>query len=162
MAKIAKKSVVCDGVTGQVVFDWADGQKEGYGLNDLSEEMVVRLAIHGLAQKLGDSYAGAKSVKEAQDNVAYLFAALASGDWTIKGERTSTGGIWAEALAAVTGQPIEACAAKLAEMDEAQLKVIKANPQMKAAKAKIDLERAEKKAKLAEGETEGLDLSDLF
>jgi hypothetical protein len=33
---------------------------------------------------------------------------------------------------------------------------------MKAAKAKIDLERAEKKAKLAEGETEGLDLSDLF
>ena len=161
MAKIAKKTTVCDGVTGQVNFEFVDGTTISANLNDLPEGMVIRLAVHGLAQKLGDSYAGATSIKEAQNNVTELSAALVNGDWTIKGERTSTGGIWAEALAKVTGQPLDVCAEKLRGMDDAELKAIKAHPQVKTAKAEIDLERAKEKAKRASTE-EGPDLSDLF
>lgn len=161
MAKIAKKTVTCDGVTGRVQFDFMDGTTQRYGLNDLSEEMVIRLAVHGLSQKLGDTYAGATSVKEAKGMVEELFTAMVNGDWTIKGERTGTGGILAEALSVVTGQPLEACAEKLREMEEEQTKALKKNPQIKAVIAEINLERAKAKAK-ATATDEGEDLSALF
>lgn len=41
-----------------VSFTYADGGLRVYSLDDLTMDMITRLALHGLAQKLGDSYAG--------------------------------------------------------------------------------------------------------
>ena len=56
MSARTKKIVNVDSVS--VSFSYADGGARVYSLEDLTPAMVTRLALHGLAQKLGDSYAG--------------------------------------------------------------------------------------------------------
>lgn len=51
-----KKNVNVD--DRSVSFTYADGGLRVYSLEELTPAMVTRLALHGLAQKLGDSYAG--------------------------------------------------------------------------------------------------------
>ena len=61
MAKIANKIVGEEAVT----FEFANGEQVVARLDALTPEMVKRLAIHGLSQKMGDSYARAAGAGDA-------------------------------------------------------------------------------------------------
>lgn len=126
-------------------------------LSELPAHIVARALAHGVSQKAGDSYAGAKDepdpVAFAKASVADVFKALRAGDW--RTATIGTGGSrvsdFAKAVAAVTGKPIEEVMATLAEMTDEQKKPIKDNPAVKAALANIKAEAAiAKAAKLGE------------
>ena len=51
------------------------GEKFTFDLSKVSPDNVIRLALHGASQKIGDSYAGAKD--SGEDPVAYAKAAIA-------------------------------------------------------------------------------------
>ena len=95
---IATKSVAED--RSGVTFSFA-GQDEPLvlSLSDLSEEMVINLALHGLSQKAGDSYSGEKDPVVARSKVG-------------------TGRIsdLAAALARATGKTIEQAVAVLSDL----------------------------------------------
>ena len=95
-----------------VIFKAGDEVLAAVLLKDLPEDMVTRLAVHGLAQKIGDSYAGAGEesdplaaartwIKETVDQVR-------KGEWRVAavggGPRAS---LLAKALARATGQSLE-------------------------------------------------------
>lgn len=52
-----------------------------FRLADLSEEMVKRLALHGLSQKLGDSYADSTKVTDPQSAASVVWENLLEGSW---------------------------------------------------------------------------------
>lgn len=149
--------------TKSVLFDFEDGTNETFDLTKVDEAMVIRLALHGASQKVGDSAAGA--AKEAnpleyakaaiRDTIAQVYA----NDW-----RVSAGGggtrvtDLAHAIAKASGQTVEQAQEFLDSCDDEQKKAIKANAKVKLELAKITaqraLERAEAAAKAAEGAAE--------
>lgn len=157
MAKIASK-IVGDGF---VRFEFADGEFLQCTLDKIvSADVMGRLALHGISQKVGDSYAGAESVKEARLLAEGVWRNLVSGLWVVKATR---GGKIVEALHRVTGQPIDVCLDKFAGMDEAAKKNLRKHPAIKKALAEIEAERAAAVAEAAANSGEDVpDLGDLF
>ena len=126
------------------MFAFANGETVTIDPADFSSGINDHARLHGFSQKLGDSYSSAKSLSEAFAAFEATRQQLLEGDWNRKGG--STGGIWVEALARATGKPFETCLEKWNAMDEETRKAVKAHKGVKAAKAEIELERAQAKA----------------
>lgn len=152
---IAKKLVD----ESSIKFIWADETDEIISLELFSDAIVKRAALHGISQKLGDSYSGITNVPEAKIALHGVLASLVAGDWNRKGG--SSGGIWVEALARATGETIETVLEAWDKMTDEVKAASKKHPDAIKAKAEIELERAQAKAaSLAEtGDVEPLILS---
>ena len=98
--------------------------------------------MHGLSQKLGDSYAGA-DIAESFGRCSAVAGDLKDGNWSTRvaasGPRTTQ---LAEALAAATGKTLEEAAAKLETLDEEGKKGLRAHPQIKVQLAEIKAKKA--------------------
>lgn len=135
MAKIAKKQIV-----GKIVkWMWEDGTQSEFSLDDLTPELIEQAALHGLAQKLGDSYAGKKTIREAKNAWQEVANTLRDGHWNRKG---GVSGIWIEALAKAAGVDIAKAHAKWAEMDDEARAAVRKHPDVRKAKLELELERA--------------------
>lgn len=137
-----------------LVWNWADEDTDTVDLNQFNDGILQQATLHGLKQKLADSYSGAITVREAKEAFSATLKNLEAGMWNAG--RSTTGGIWVEALARAAAVDLEEALEKWAGLDEDQQKDLKKNPQVKQAKAEIELERAKAKAKGTE-----LDLSSI-
>lgn len=152
--RIASKATHVE--TQTVTFTFLDPEGNPSGdpivakLSDLSETIRTQLALHGLSQKLGDSYAGAESLEAARGSVTGTLQQLVNGTWT---QRSSGGGSktsdLAEAVAQLKNAPVEDVAAKLAQLSDEDVKAIRANAKVKAIMAEIKAKRAAEKARAA-------------
>ena len=142
-----------------------DGYTEGtvaVMLSDLPQEIVTALAVHGLSQKLGDSYAGAKKAAEngsdpavwaaeqaatvAENLAAGIFVAVREGD----GEGRVSLLIQAlEAVANANGQTLDIAATKAVLRDDANRKAVRAIPAVAAELRRLEAERAQERAAAA-------------
>lgn len=111
----------------------------------LTDEIRSHAMMHGLRQKISDSYAGLKTDLDITAAIRSTIETLKNGVWNAG--RSTNGGIWVEAIVRATGAELEDVIAKWNEMDEDMQKELKKHPAIKAAKAEIELERAQAKAK---------------
>lgn len=150
MAKTSKATKKVREDLSGIDFEFAHGAVLEINLDDLSEEVQTNLMLHGLSQKIGDSYSGSKDSEEAFKFAAGTVQRLKDGEWKAAREgggvkRTT---ILVEALERVfPDQSQEACQDKVAAMSDEQIKGLKAHPQIKAAIAAITAERAIERAK---------------
>ena len=154
---------VCKKLTADraVTFEFADDTSIVARVDDMDEAMVMRLAVHGLSQKIGDSYASASNVAEAVEKAQDTLDMLLAGDWSVG--RESGGGILVEALKRATGQDLEECARIIKGMDDAAKKELKKHPGVASKLADITAERAKAKAdKLADKPVDVDALAKLF
>lgn len=140
-----------------------------FDLSKVKPEIVLRLALHGASQKIGDSYAGAGG-DDVADPLAFTKEAIAAtikqlydGDWrtaAVGGPRISD---LAVAISQLTGQSVEAVSETLAEATAEQQKAMQKEPRIAAKLAEIRAKRAAEKAaamaKKADGAEGGLDLT---
>lgn len=157
MAKKATKVVEGDIIT--ITFEETN-EVLAVDINEIPAEIISRLAMHGLSQKLGDSYAGA-DITEAFGRASGVAGDLKEGNWSTRvaasGPRTTQ---LAEALAAATGKTLEEAAAKLETLDDDAKKGLRAHPQIKVELAKIKAVKAqEAAAKAAEGAADAAPLT---
>lgn len=142
--QMAKK--VVDAEKGTVTFTFSNGKTLVADVDKLDPVLVRRLALHGLGQKVGDSYAGSETVDEAVENAGDVYEMLANGKWTerVAGEpRTS---LLAEALQRVmaeggTTKTLEDCIAAVKKLDDEGRKNLRGQPAVKAAMSAIKAER---------------------
>ncbi len=128
-----------------LTFEWADETKTKVSLGDFDADTIQRAALHGLAQKLGDSYAGVLGdVELAKNNLGEVLTALKEGDWNRKG--VLTGGIWVEALAQAAKVPFAEALEKWTDMPDSEKKAVKKHPDVKLAKLEIEQAKAKKAA----------------
>lgn len=144
-------------------------------LESLPKDVVTRLALHGLSQKIGDSYAGAASAERpfayAVEAIKETIAQLMRGEWRVAavagGPRAT---LLARAIARATGQALESIMATLAEQEatldeegyKTLLKQLRADPAVKQATAAIKLEDAAAEAEKAKGVTGESGLAAIF
>jgi len=151
-----KASKKVEGTT--VTIEFATGQTLTANAADLPDEMKRNLIVHGLSQKLGDSYAGADE-KEAFDCANRVLEGLMKGEWSTRGE--GGGGrasMFLEALAAVLGLSLDEAKAKFDSKTEEEQAAIKNHPQIKTKTAEIKAARAQAdlaKAQAAASENAG-------
>ena len=107
MARIMKKNVNAEEMS--ITFTFADGRRFVAKLENYSNEIIDRLALHGMAQKLGDSCAG-KDDGEWLATIEALDAQLRNGDWGA--ERTGV------ALEGKLDEAMERLAKYIASSDE--------------------------------------------
>lgn len=123
-----------------VVWTFHNGQQFVAELVSLSEDMIRKLAIHGMKQKLSDSYAGKEvSVSQAFSNVRSVFDMLKDDEWTSGVTRTS---ILARAISRLTSRAIEDCIETLANLDKEELAELRKSPKVRSMIAEIQLDDA--------------------
>ena len=150
-----------------VVFDFAHkGDAHTVSLKDFSKDIISKLALHGISQKLGDSYASAETSETAEVLFNALLKRLTAGEWAKSREsgngspRTSQ---LLQALMRATGKSEEDCADVLAGMDDDKKKALRSHPEVAAALATLKAEAATAKAtKLAEAVGDAPSLSELI
>jgi len=139
-----KVSKVMDGENSDVInFTFHQtGEQVSVDINTIPAEIISRLAMHGLSQKLGDCYAGSDDGEHFGRFDAVL-KDLQAGNWSTRvasgSPRTTQ---LAEALAAATGKTLEECAGKLETMDDEAKKGLRAHGQIKVELAKIKAKKA--------------------
>jgi len=157
-AKFAEKEYDVETMQGSITF--GDGASMDFEVNKLTPEIQKTLALHGLMQKLGDSYAGAKGdYAVAKASVQSVWDQLIDGNWRAAkaaGEAKPRTTELSAAIARVTGKDILEVQAKVAEADDAKRKAWRALPAVAAAIAEIRAEKA--KATAAKAEPQTIDL----
>lgn len=151
MAKVASKTVG----DNLVRFQFANGKTIVCHVGDLGTDIIDRLALHGIAQKVGDAYASATSVDEAYANAMEVWKNLQNGLWATR----ATGGKIIEAMSRATGKTMDECLEAYNRLDDEGKKNLKKHPAIKKAMAEIDAERAAAQAAVTDS---GPDLSSLF
>ena len=145
--RLATKAINED--AGTVTVKFSDERTVSLSITDLNGVTAKRSALHGMSQKLGDSFAGADTVDEAYDACAATAQNLRDGNWATRGVGGTGTSILVEALFEATkheGRTLEQCQELMAEMSDDQKKGLRAVPQIKAHMDRITAERATKRA----------------
>jgi hypothetical protein len=160
MAKIANKRMDLEAQT--VTIEFTDGRFVEIPLAALTPEIVLHSALHGLWQKLGDSYAGAKGdVELAYAQCRTVADQLLDGNWNSPTRIGDGGQVFRDLvevlveLAKARGEEIsrEEIKGLLKDLDKKQLAEIKKDPQVAHGLAEKDLAR-KRKALEAKGEVD--------
>lgn len=114
-------------------------------IDQLTQDLKKRGLAHGLRQKLQDSIASAKGdFATAHAKMSAVAAALLGGDWGI--ERGEGGGgagaLWMAALAEIKGWDMAKVKSVISNLDDATVKQIKDDAQVKGKALEIKARRA--------------------
>jgi hypothetical protein len=83
--RVAKATVSVEGTV--LTFAYGNGDVRTYDIGTLSDEMKLRLAVHGAEQKLRDSYAAKTITAEQAVGVnAKIWDSLLANQFTVRGE----------------------------------------------------------------------------
>lgn len=161
MATVKKATVTNSGS----ILSWAFAHGEELIIDaaELANNIKESLLVHGLRQKISDSYAGCTTPQEAMEAARSVAEALSKGEWSSRG--TGEGGSrvtqLAKALSMVTGQPLEAAVEVVSNMSDENKKNLGANAQIKLAIATIQAEKARAAAEEA-AKQEGPSIADIL
>ena len=155
-----------------IEFRWADGHVDVVRPSDFPEDIQACAVLHGLAQKLGDSYASTSSIQDAQSAFTEAYEQLGEGDWvTVReggGPRVTQLAEAYRRAKAARGETVslEDAARTVASWDSDKRKAVSDIPEIAYQLAQIRLEAAQKKAEEAKaaaaaGNGEGLSLEDV-
>ena len=135
-----------------VTFTFTDGETKTLNLSDLAPEIVTKLALHGLAQKGGDSYSGAKAeeldiAKAKLDNV---LSALRESRWSTVRAGGPVATDLARAIANVTGRTLAEVVEALSEVDASTKAKFKKTPEVARELYRMAQEKAEEELRKAQ------------
>jgi hypothetical protein len=134
--------------SGVVSFTFGNGSQLDLDCTTLSPEMQRQLMLHGAAQKIGDSYAGAKGdYSKAVESAQAVIEQLTQGVWRAargEGEARPRLGELADAIARIKGVDREKAMAAVEKATDEQRKAWRGNAKVKAEIAAIRAEAAAK------------------
>ena len=148
MAKTEKKFLtkitpdMAGGVARQVAFVLGSGVKVIGDIGKFPAEIVERLAIHGLSQKVGDSVSALSKTRDfhaAFGNMQEVVDNLEKGLWSARGG-SSTSDLVA-ALAILTGEDTETIQTAIDAADDEKIAEFRKNPEVKAKILEMQAER---------------------
>lgn len=142
--KVLKESVI-QGDSAQVRFDFRNGQVRYF---DLSRADITRLACHGAEAKIGDEYAGVTDIDDCVLAVEEMIERLYRHEWAAqraKGEAKG-GSVLMQAIMEVKGLPADVVKQFLSKKTMAEKVALRRSPQFADVVARIEAEKAGKRA----------------
>lgn len=152
--KKAKKDIVGTVLT----INFTDDTVVEVDFAKLPDAIKTQLALHGLSQKVGDSYASSESVTEAYQSAKRVADDLMAGNWSVRkaGEGGPRVTLLAEAIARIASRTVEEALEVIGALSEEEQKQLRGDAGVKKVMAQIKLERATKAAEGAESLVSGL------
>lgn len=134
--------------SGVASFTFGNGEALELNVEELPADTQKTLMLHGLIQKVGDSFAGAKGdFAAALEAAARVIEQLKEGKWTAGkgagGEAKPRVTELAEAIARLKGIPVAQAIELVAAADDEKRKTLRGNARVKAAIAQIRAEKAQ-------------------
>ena len=149
-----------------LLLKFSNGEEIRVDRDKVPANVASAAMLHGLSQKIGDTYAGAENIADAVEKAGAMAERLLNGEWLRP--RESVGpriGLLVEAVvAAKTAAGMEADAEKIAENLKGNADLRKNalnNPQIKAEYDRIKAERAQAAAKASAKEARGAETTGL-
>jgi hypothetical protein len=136
MAKICTKKLTDNGV----IFDFEGFDNFEITPDLFNEEIQKQIMLYGIKQVFGDSYASATNITEAYEMCQDKLATFKSGEWS-KTRTTSGNTILMLAIAKAYDITKEEAQENYEQLTEVQQKSLAKHPNIKKAKAEIELER---------------------
>jgi hypothetical protein len=129
--------------TAAVQLDFRSGETRTFVLPDA---LLIKFALHGAEQKLGDEIAGLDDIDDAVIAVDELIDRLSKGEWNVAREGNGLAGtsVLARALVEHTGKTMEQIKLFLKDKTQAQKIALRNNPKIKPIIDKIEAEKAAK------------------
>lgn len=143
--RVAKRTV--DEQEESVAFTFSNGKILVAKLADMAA-LQVRLALHGISQKIGDSFADAKGdVAVAYAAASDTLAQLTAGTWSDRGTADEEApNLICTAIAVTFGRDLAKVQSVWAGLDDTKKKAFRSDERVKAEMARIRAERAAAKA----------------
>lgn len=141
--RMLKTSQEVDGKLS-VRLDFRNGQVINF---TLPESLLVKFALHGAEQKLGDEIAGVTDIDDAVIAVEELVARLDKGEWGIKrepGNSIAGTSVLARALAEQSGKSMETIKAFLSGKTHAEKMALRNMPAIKVIVERLEADKAKK------------------
>ena len=133
--------------TSTVIFAFGNGETLSLSTDELNDDMKQRVGLHGINQKVRDSFAGVKGVfAEGIANAKAVIDQLKQGQWRAargEGEAKPRLGELAAAIARLKGIDVAVATEAVEKADDAKRKEWRAHPRIKAAIAQIRAEKAQ-------------------
>lgn len=140
-----------------IQFVFADGAQHDLDVSTVPEDIQRVAMVRGLAEKVRDTYAGAKTVEEAREAAGVMIERLLSGEWQSEGDGGGSPSVFLEAVKRVkeaAGLVYDDAASreKYVGKDKADTRkaALAGNKQLAAMFATIQAERAAERAQAAE------------
>jgi hypothetical protein len=158
MASIAVK--VLDLEDNAVEFTFTGQEPILVKASDFSADVQAHFMLHGMSQKLGDSYSSAKGdVAVAMESFKSCLEQLKNGDWRAargEGEAKPRTTELASAVARIKGVEVSVAAQAISAMPEEQRKALRSNDRVKATIALLRAEKAQAKLDKMEDDDIGI------
>lgn len=131
----------------KLVVEWADQVGTVYDMDTLPQDIILRLAHHGLKQKLMDAHAGGTgeygSIEGCRNRSGEVYELLQQNVWNESGSRTP----WVvEAMSDLYDVSIDAAREAYEKLDEKRQKQLAKNPEIRLWKIERDRKRLESQA----------------
>lgn len=143
-----------------VDFAFSTGDVLQVNITELPESIVTKLILHGISQKVGDSYAGAETAEDAQKAATEMIDRLYEGDWkTVRSTGASkTKTVLVDALMRALEKSFEDVTELLEYKSTDERTALGKHPQIAPFVEQIKLERAQAKLdKAKEAATQPVD-----
>ena len=159
MAKTEKKFLtkvtpdMAGGKPRQVSFILGNGEKVVGDLDKFPADIVERLAIHGLSQKVGDSTSNLSKTRDfhaAFGAMQEIVDNLEKGLWSVRGGNSTSDLV--AALADLQGSDTETVQAAIDAASEEQVAELRKHPQIRAKILELQAERQKALAKANAGD----------
>lgn len=156
MARVQKLNKTIDTAANTVSIAFSNGKSLVGGLSEFTQEIVYRLALFGLSEKLGNTNAGVTDVDKGFEIMSAALDNLRKGIFNATrsaGEGASRGSLLIEAIVRVSKNSTElpemdlkGATALVEQLSEEQLKMLRGIPEVRVAMKEIQLERAKAEA----------------
>lgn len=115
-------------------------------LDRIPASVQTMLALHGIAQKVGDDAAGVEDPEDIASAFETMRDQLYAGTWTTERAKSEFAGasIFAKAVAEVTGQTLDRVKEILAKLTAGEKAQLKANPAVKEVINRLEAEKLAK------------------
>lgn len=138
---------------GKLTIAFGNGEVVAISLDEIPEELHRELAMHGLSQKIGDSYAGAKgNFESAIASASGVIEQLKNGEWKATraaGESKPRIGELAAAVSRVKKIGEAEALALIDKLDDDAKKAVRNHPAIKLAIQELRTEKAKAAAEKA-------------
>ena len=127
-------------IEGGVIFDFANGEQVTTMFNDFPVNMQVEFGLHGISQKLGDSYADADDINSAVALFKDCLTSIMDSNWN----KRTTGVLivdLANVVASITGKTPAEALDKIKELSDDDVKALKKRKDVASGMARLKADR---------------------
>ncbi len=145
--KRAKSLKAVDTENRTVTFYVKNGQMVVVELDKIPQPNQLRLALHGISQKVGDDAAGIDEPDDVAVALESMRDRLYGGEWSAERTKGEFSGVsdLVKAIVEVTGKAVENVREGVKKMSAQEKAAVKANTRVKAVLDRLEAERLAKK-----------------